>query len=89
MAKGRLSISIPMAAAVTFAAVYAMTPPSGGATSVAPSSPASSLATFTYYPNCNAAWSAGAAPIPVGAPGYRSELDGDSDGIACEPYHGY
>lgn len=40
-----------------------------------------------YYRNCNAAWAAGAAPIYRGHPGYREELDGDSDGIACEPYH--
>lgn len=39
-----------------------------------------------YYANCNAARSAGAAPLHVGAPGYRSELDRDGDGVACEPY---
>ena len=32
---------------------------------------------------------AGAAPIYRGQPGYRDGLDGDSDGIACEPYHGF
>nr|WP_166178144.1 excalibur calcium-binding domain-containing protein [Altererythrobacter segetis] len=42
----------------------------------------------SYYPNCAAAWRAGAAPIEEGEPGYRFELDGDGDGIACEPYHG-
>jgi hypothetical protein len=40
-----------------------------------------------YYPNCSAARAAGAAPIYAGSPGYRPEMDGDSDGIACEPYH--
>lgn len=39
-----------------------------------------------YYPNCRAARASGAAPMHRGAPGYRSELDGDDDGIACEPY---
>lgn len=39
-----------------------------------------------YYRNCDAARAAGVAPIPAGAPGYRSELDGDADGLACEPY---
>jgi micrococcal nuclease len=39
-----------------------------------------------YYPNCAAARAAGAAPIIVGHPGYRPELDADGDGIACEPY---
>jgi hypothetical protein len=38
-----------------------------------------------YYPNCAAAWEAGVAPIHAGQPGYRQELDGDYDGIACEP----
>jgi hypothetical protein len=39
-----------------------------------------------YYPNCAAARTAGAAPMYAGEPGYRPELDADSDGIACEPY---
>jgi hypothetical protein len=39
-----------------------------------------------YYPNCSAARAAGAAPIYAGQPGYREEMDGDLDGIACEPY---
>ncbi len=37
-----------------------------------------------YYKNCAAAREAGAAPILRGEPGYRSGLDGDDDGIACE-----
>ena len=37
-----------------------------------------------YYANCAAARAAGAAPIRVGQPGYRTALDGDKDGIACE-----
>lgn len=39
-----------------------------------------------YYHNCNDARAAGAAPIYRGQPGYREGMDGDSDGIACEPY---
>jgi hypothetical protein len=42
-----------------------------------------------YYRNCDAARAAGVAPIDRGEPGYRPEMDGDSDGIACEPYRGY
>lgn len=38
-----------------------------------------------YYPNCATARAVGAAPINRGEPGYRPELDADSDGIACEP----
>ncbi|MEU6187708.1 excalibur calcium-binding domain-containing protein [Nocardia sp. NPDC047038] len=37
-----------------------------------------------YYSNCAAAKAAGAAPLRRGEPGYRSELDRDKDGIACE-----
>jgi len=39
-----------------------------------------------HYRNCAAAWAAGAAPIYIGEPGYEPRLDGDSDGIACEPF---
>lgn len=38
-----------------------------------------------HYANCDAARAAGAAPLYVGQPGYRAGLDGDKDGIACEP----
>jgi hypothetical protein len=41
-----------------------------------------------YYRSCKDAWAAGKAPIHEGQPGYRSGLDGDGDGIACEPYRG-
>jgi len=37
-----------------------------------------------YYANCTAAKAAGAAPLYAGQPGYRSALDRDGDGIACE-----
>ncbi len=42
-----------------------------------------------YYARCAEARAAGKAPIFRGQPGYREALDGDSDGIACEPYRGY
>lgn len=41
-----------------------------------------------YYRGCNEARAAGAAPLYRGQPGYRPEMDGDGDGIACEPYRG-
>jgi hypothetical protein len=41
-----------------------------------------------YYRNCDAARAAGAAPIKEGEAGYRTGLDADADGIACEPYFG-
>jgi hypothetical protein len=37
-----------------------------------------------YYANCTEARAAGAAPILRGEPGYRSGLDRDDDGVACE-----
>ncbi|MDY5589478.1 MAG: excalibur calcium-binding domain-containing protein [Arcanobacterium sp.] len=37
-----------------------------------------------YYPNCKAAWDAGAAPIHAGEPGYSRKLDHNGDGVACE-----
>jgi len=43
----------------------------------------------TYYPGCDSARSAGVAPIYRGTPGYRPEMDGDNDGIACETYSGW
>ena len=44
--------------------------------------------TGVFYRNCAAARAAGAAPIYRGQPGYRPEMDGDGDGVACEPYRG-
>jgi endonuclease YncB( thermonuclease family) len=41
-----------------------------------------------FYRNCDAARAAGVAPIYRGQAGYRPEMDGDSDGVACEPYRG-
>jgi len=40
--------------------------------------------TNVYFANCDAARAAGAAPLYRGDPGYRSALDGDDDGVACE-----
>lgn len=37
-----------------------------------------------YFANCAAARAAGRAPLLRGEPGYRAEMDGDGDGIACE-----
>ncbi len=37
-----------------------------------------------YFENCAAARAAGAAPLYRGEPGYRSNLDRDDDGVACE-----
>jgi Excalibur calcium-binding domain len=42
-----------------------------------------------YYSGCDDARAARAAPLYRGEPGYRPEMDGDRDGIACEPYRSY
>lgn len=48
------------------------------------SSSGSSGGGSAYYKNCAAARAAGAAPLSSGDPGYRSGLDRDGDGTACE-----
>ena len=37
---------------------------------------------------CDDARAAGTTPIYRGESGYRTGMDGDNDGIACEPYRG-
>ncbi len=44
------------------------------------------LEASVYYSGCREARAAGVAPIYRGQPGYRPGMDGDNDGIACEPY---
>ena len=46
--------------------------------------PTTSGSSNAYYANCTAARAAGVTPIYRGQPGYRSALDRDGDGIACE-----
>ena len=41
-----------------------------------------------HFAGCNEVRAAGKAPLLAGQPGYRAEMDGDGDGIACEPHHG-
>jgi hypothetical protein len=50
--------------------------------------PMAATASTWSYRNCAAARAVGAAPIYRGQPGYGAHMDGDRDGIACEPYHG-
>jgi hypothetical protein len=37
------------------------------------------------YGGCNEVRELGKAPLRAGEPGYRETMDGDGDGIACEP----
>ena len=41
-----------------------------------------------YYSGCNEVRLLGKDPIYRGQPGYREDMDGDGDGIACEPHRG-
>lgn len=41
------------------------------------------------FATCSEAHAAGVYNIPVWSPAYRLEQDGDGDGKACEPLHGY
>jgi hypothetical protein len=58
-------------------------PPAASRTHAAPPPPPPPP-TDAYYANCAAVRAAGKAPLLRGQPGYRSGLDRDADGIACE-----
>jgi len=75
------------ASTATPAAGLAATTPAAANTAAATTAaqaPASASAGDPYYKNCAAARAAGAAPLHRGQPGYREQMDGDGDGIACE-----
>ena len=58
--------------------------PAPAAATPAAQAPTAATPRNAYYPNCAAARAAGAAPLYRGQPGYRTQMDGDGDGIACE-----
>lgn len=37
-----------------------------------------------YFPGCDEVRQRGLAPLYAGEPGYRTGMDGDGDGLACE-----
>ena len=53
-----------------------------------PTAPRAQAFANVSFRNCAAARAAGAAPLYRGQPGYGTHMDGDGDGIACEPYRG-
>jgi hypothetical protein len=59
-------------------------PPAAPATPPTAPPATTAVAGEPYYANCAAVRAAGAAPLHQGEPGYRSSLDGDHDGTACE-----
>lgn len=42
-------------------------------------------AKLVRYSGCNEVRALGKDPLYRGDPGYREEMDGDGDGVACEP----
>ena len=47
---------------------------------------AAAVESSVYYAGCNEVRDLGKAPLYRGQPGYRIGMDGDNDGIACEPH---
>lgn len=74
----------PAAAAPVVAPAPAPAPEPEPAPAPAPAPAPVPESSGAYYKNCSQARAAGAAPIYRGQPGYRSELDRDNDGVACE-----
>lgn len=59
-------------------------PATTAATAPATTAATAPATSAVYYENCTAVKNAGKAPLYQGQPGYRSALDADHDGIACE-----
>ena len=78
--KARYNLWVTQAEHDAIAGILATCPGQPAPTTVAPASTAATV----YYANCAEAVAAGAAPLYAGSPGYRSGLDGDGDGVACE-----
>jgi hypothetical protein len=66
----------------SFAACCAVS--TAGAALIIVAGPAAAASSGTYYSNCSDAAAHGVYNIHRGQAGYRSALDRDSDGIACE-----
>jgi hypothetical protein len=81
-APARAAAPVPAPAAAP--ASPAAPPNAGSPTGSTDRSSAGSTGGSPYYANCAAARAAGVAPLHKGDPGYRSGLDRDGDGIACE-----
>jgi hypothetical protein len=65
-------------------AMTSVSPPPVSVPPVPPATAPPAPPATIYYANCTAARAAGATPLNRGDPGYRSALDRDGDGIACE-----
>jgi Excalibur calcium-binding domain len=67
---------------MTFLGVYNLTPPNAMMSETEKLQSEHSV----HYAGCDEVRASGKAPLYRGDPGYREGMDGDSDGIACEPY---
>lgn len=92
---GQLASTTPPPAATTPAAAtsepapttkppVSKKPPAPKTTKPKPPPPPDDEPDDVYYANCAEVRAAGAAPLHRGEPGYRSGLDRDGDGVACE-----
>ncbi|WP_411375708.1 DUF1524 domain-containing protein [Arthrobacter sp. MPF02] len=77
--KARYGLWVTQAEHDAVAGILAGCPGQPAPAAVAPVTPAG-----VYYANCAEVVAAGAAPLYAGSAGYRSGLDGDGDGVACE-----
>ncbi|MDT0195534.1 DUF1524 domain-containing protein [Arthrobacter sp. AB6] len=77
--KARYSLWVTQAERDAIAGILAGCPGQVAPAAVGPAAPAA-----VYYANCAEVVAAGAAPLCAASLGYRSGLDGDSDGVACE-----
>jgi hypothetical protein len=80
-ALGQMLDTCPPGTMLSLSPTPTTTPATSPPTTAAPAPPGGAS---TYYANCAAARAAGVAPLHRSDPGYRSGLDGDGDGIACE-----
>ena len=72
---------------VVFAlALYVMSPSAPGRPAI--NAFVEARTTDQHFGGCDAARAAGRENIPRHDPSYRATMDGDGDGLACEPYYG-
>ncbi|PVM85754.1 phospholipase D-like domain-containing protein [Caulobacter radicis] len=82
-------ISALMVAAIAFSlTLIALSPQAAGLTQMSAAQIRTMLPADQHFSGCNAARAAGRESIPSWDPSYRESMDGDSDGLACEPYRG-
>ena len=67
-------------------AVFASEPPSQSPSPVTSPEADEATESSVYYSGCREVRALGKAPLHADQPGYSPEMDGDGDGIACEPH---